>query len=80
MTPRLSPAYDIVTTSVYFDGEHQYALNLGGTNTWYDESYANFESWAVKSGLQWRAIKRQDIRAYESFGFLRITVDSQDAG
>ncbi len=57
ITPRLSPAYDIVTTSVYFDDERQYALNLGKTKQWYDVTYANFEAWAKRAGVPWRAIK-----------------------
>jgi serine/threonine-protein kinase HipA len=57
ITPRLSPAYDIVTTSVYIDGERQYALNLGKTNDWYDVSYANFQYWADRSEIPWRVIK-----------------------
>jgi len=57
ITPRLSPAYDIVTTSVYIDGEKQYALNLGKTKDWYDVSYANFQSWAERSEIPWRVIK-----------------------
>jgi serine/threonine-protein kinase HipA len=31
ITPRLSPAYDIVTTNVYIENEGRYALNLGKT-------------------------------------------------
>jgi serine/threonine-protein kinase HipA len=57
VTPRLSPAYDIVTTSVYIDNERQYALNLGKTKEWYDVTYANFEVWAKRAGVPWRAIK-----------------------
>ena len=57
MTPRLSPAYDIVTTRVYMDGEKKYALNLGKTKEWYSVTLENFESWANKSGIPWRAIK-----------------------
>ena len=57
MTPRLSPAYDIVTTSVYIDDERRYALNLGKTKEWYDVTYANFEAWAGRAGAPWRAIK-----------------------
>ena len=57
ITPRLSPAYDIVTTSVYIDGEKQYALNLGKTKDWYDVSYTNFKSWADRSEIPWRVIK-----------------------
>ena len=57
MTPRLSPAYDIVTTSVYIDDERRYALNLGKTKEWYDVTNANFETWAGRAGVPWRVIK-----------------------
>jgi serine/threonine-protein kinase HipA len=57
ITPRLSPAYDIVTTSVYIENERQYALNLGKTKEWYEVTYANFELWAKHAGVPWRAIK-----------------------
>jgi serine/threonine-protein kinase HipA len=57
ITPRLSPAYDIVTTNVYIENGTQYALNLGKTKQWYVVSMAHFESWASKSGIPWRAIK-----------------------
>lgn len=51
MAPRLSPAYDIVTTSVYFESETQFALNLGKNKEWYSTGMAQFEAWALKSGL-----------------------------
>ncbi len=57
VTPQLSPAYDIVTTSVYIDGEKRYALNLGKTKNWYEVTFANFEAWAKRAGAPWRAIK-----------------------
>jgi len=57
VTPRLSPAYDIVTTSVYIENERGYALNLGKTRQWYDVDYTNFEAWAGRAGIPWRAIK-----------------------
>ncbi|ODN65973.1 type II toxin-antitoxin system HipA family toxin [Methylophaga muralis] len=56
-TPRLSPAYDIVTTNVYMDDEVKFALNLGKTKEWYNVSLSHFELWATKSGVPWRAIK-----------------------
>ena len=56
-TPRLSPAYDIVTTKVYIDDERQYALNLGKTMDWYEVSNANFQFWAERSGVPWRVVK-----------------------
>jgi len=57
INPRLSPAYDILTTSVYIKNERQYALNLGKTKDWYEVSYAHFQAWANKVGVPWRAIK-----------------------
>lgn len=57
VTPRLSPAYDIVTTNVYIENETQYALKLGKTKEWYVVSMAHFQTWADKSGIPWRAIK-----------------------
>lgn len=57
LTPELSPAYDIVTTRVYIENESKYALNLGKTKEWYHVTYANFQFWADKSGIPWRAIK-----------------------
>lgn len=57
ITPRLSPAYDIVTTSVYIEGERHFALNLGKTKSWHDVSMANFRSWADHAGIPWRVIK-----------------------
>lgn len=57
ITPRLSPAYDIVTTSVYIENETQFALNLGKTKEWYSASMENFQTWADKSGIPWRVIK-----------------------
>ena len=57
INPRLSPAYDILTTSVYIKNERQYALNLGKTKDWYEVSYVHFQAWANKVGVPWRAIK-----------------------
>jgi len=57
ITPRLSPAYDIVTTIVYMEGERHAALNLDKTKEWYGISYVNFQSWADRAGIPWRVIK-----------------------
>jgi len=57
VTPVLSPAYDILTTSVYLEGERQFALNLGKTKAWYDVTFEHFEYWARKADIPWRAIK-----------------------
>ncbi len=57
VTPRLSPAYDIVSTQVYMTDESELALNMGAGKNWYEVTYGSFERWAVKSGIPWRAIK-----------------------
>ena len=57
VTPRLSPAYDIVTTSVYIEDETKYALNLGKTKEWHGVTTANFRAWADRAGIPWRAVK-----------------------
>lgn len=57
ITPRLSPAYDIVTTNTYIKNETQYALNLGKTKAWYTVTMTHFQLWADKSGISWRVIK-----------------------
>lgn len=57
ITPRLPPAYDIVTTSVYIEGETQYARNLGKTKEWLAVAQGHFKTWAEKPGIPWRAIK-----------------------
>ncbi len=56
ITPRLSPAYDIVTTSVYIDDERHYALNLGKNKDWYNASYIHFEAWANRLNVPWPLI------------------------
>ncbi len=57
ITPRLSPAYDIVTTNVYIENETRFALNLGKTKEWYAVTLAHFKKWADQSGIPWRVIK-----------------------
>ena len=57
VTPVLSPAYDIVTTRVYIEGEREFALNLSKTKAWYEVTFEHFENWADKADIPWRAIK-----------------------
>ena len=57
ITPELSPAYDILTTRVYMDGETKFALNLGKNTEWYKATFDHFQTWAKKAGIPWRAIK-----------------------
>lgn len=56
-TPTLAPAYDIVTSRAYIDGESEFALNLGKTKSWYELTLAHFEAWALKAKIPWRAIR-----------------------
>ena len=56
-TAELAPAYDILTTSVYIEGEKDYALTLGKTKQWHQVTLDHFEAWAKKADLPWRAIK-----------------------
>lgn len=55
--PRLSPAYDILTTSVYIAGEHQFALNLAKNKDWYQANFEHFKLWAKQVDVPWRVIK-----------------------
>ena len=57
ITPRLSPAYDIVTTRVYIENESEFALNLGKNKRWYSATIEHFRNWSEKSGIPWRVIK-----------------------
>ena len=56
-TPRLSPAYDIVTTSVYIEDEKEFALNLNKEKNWYRSNYSQFEAWSRKAGIPWNVVK-----------------------
>ncbi|MDR9467735.1 type II toxin-antitoxin system HipA family toxin [Marinospirillum sp.] len=57
VTPELSPAYDIVTTRVYMHNEQEFALNLGKAKAWYQADLQQFQYWAEKSDIPWRAIR-----------------------
>lgn len=59
VTPRLSPAYDILTTRVYMGDEQHFALNLAKTKAWYEVSFDHFQAWAKAADIPWRAIKPQ---------------------
>ncbi len=55
--PMLSPAYDIVSTLPYVEGEQEYALNMAKNKNWYQADMASFEAWAKRIGAPWQAIK-----------------------
>ncbi|PID77196.1 MAG: phosphatidylinositol kinase [Deltaproteobacteria bacterium] len=57
VTPRLSPAYDIVFTRAYLTNEQSIALNLAGTKKWYQINLDHFAKWAKKADIPWRAVK-----------------------
>lgn len=56
-TPRLAPAYDIVSTLAYLKGDHQLALNLNGKKDWYWLGEEDFRRWSEKVGIAWPAIR-----------------------
>ena len=55
--PMLSPAYDIVSTLPYVEGEQEFALNMAKNKNWYQADMASFEVWAKRFGAPWQAIK-----------------------
>lgn len=55
--PNLSPAYDIVSTLPYVEGETKYALNMAKNKNWYKANMASFETWSNRVGMPWQAIK-----------------------
>ena len=55
--PMLSPAYDIVSTLPYVEGEKEFALNMAKNKNWYQAEMASFEVWAKRIGVPWQAIK-----------------------
>ncbi len=57
ITPRLAPAYDIVTTAAYITGESTFALKLAKHKEWYQATLADFRYWAEKSGMSWSEIE-----------------------
>lgn len=61
INPILSPAYDLVSTKVYFKNETSFSLNLGRKKNWYKTNLQDFEYWAKKADIPWRAVKRQII-------------------
>ena len=55
--PMLSPAYDIVSTLPYVEGEQEFALKMAKNKNWYQADMASFEAWAKRIGAPWQAIK-----------------------
>ncbi|MET4693631.1 type II toxin-antitoxin system HipA family toxin [Endozoicomonas lisbonensis] len=64
--PRLSPAYDIVTTLAYVKGETGSALNMGKEKSWRAMTMGTFQYWASRIGAPWPAIKIHLHEAIES--------------
>lgn len=54
LTPRLSPAYDILTTQVYMENERTSALNMARQKDWYQASRETFERWARQADVPFR--------------------------
>ncbi|MDY7116766.1 HipA domain-containing protein [Halomonas sp. SSL-5] len=57
--PRLSPAYDIVTTRAYLPGEREAALNLNGKKDWEQLRLTDFQHWADRVGVSWPAVESE---------------------
>ncbi len=57
VNPRLAPAYDIVSTLPYVQGETGLALNLGKQKKWYSMSLQAFQTWSNRIGVPWPAVK-----------------------
>lgn len=55
--PRLSPAYDIVSTLPYVKNEQKFALNMARNKNWYQANMASFETWTKRTSIPWQAIK-----------------------
>lgn len=55
--PTLSPAYDIVTTLPYIQGETGVALNMGKEKRWKNTTMATFQYWATRIGAPWPTIQ-----------------------
>lgn len=55
--PRLSPAYDILSTGVYMKGQRMCALNMAKNKDWYEVTLAHFEQWSKRVEIPWKAIK-----------------------
>ena len=64
-TPRLAPAYDILTTKVYSEGESEFALKLGNEKEWYAATTESFERWAGRADIPWRAVKPHLLETLE---------------
>ena len=67
--PMLSPAYDIVSTLPYVEGEQEFALNMAKNKNWYQADMASFETWAKRIGVPWQAIK---VHLEETLALARV--------
>ena len=57
--PRLSPAYDIVTTRAYLPNEREAALNLNGKKLWEQLKQDDFRHWAERVGVSWPVVEAE---------------------
>jgi serine/threonine-protein kinase HipA len=57
VSPRLAPAYDIVSTLAYVNGERGLALNLGRQKAWVGMDLGTFSIWAERNGVSWPAVR-----------------------
>lgn len=55
-SPKLSPAYDIVSTIAYIEND-RLALNIHKSKDWYAMNLESFEHWAKRIDVPWAAVK-----------------------
>jgi serine/threonine-protein kinase HipA len=65
INPELSPAYDIVFTAAYIQGERKTGLNMAKEKDWYRLSLAHFEVWSNRVGVPWIAVRESLYHAIE---------------
>ncbi len=56
-SPRLSPAYDLLSTLPYVKNEREVALNMAKQKDWYRFDKNIFEQWSDRIGVAWPAIR-----------------------
>jgi len=57
ISARLAPAYDIVSTLPYVEGETSIALNLAKQKNWRLMNFTSFQVWSERIGVPWPAVK-----------------------
>lgn len=64
-SPTLSPAYDILSTHVYFPEEDKLALKLGKIKLWRQTSMEDFKIFAKKADIPWKIVEQTLVNTLE---------------